>query len=564
MGASVNQQKIVVVGGVALGAGVAAKARRMSEEAEIVLIERGPYVSFANCGLPYYLGGVIEDRDALLLHTPASLKARFNIDVRVLQEVVKIDRQRKIVTVLRIDTDEVYEESYDKLVLAMGARPIFPNLPGKDLKGIFNMRTVPDADEMKSWIDAGEVKNVAVIGAGFIGLEAVENLVHRGLNVTLIEKAPQVLPPFDEEMTMPVLAELEKMGVSVIIGDGISGFRGNTQVESVLLESGATVETEMVIMGLGVRPDTRLAQEAGLDTGIAGALRVNEFLQTSDPDIYSGGDLAEIPYLVDGQPRWIPLAAAANKQGRIIGHNLFHNDIQFRGAQGTAIVRLGEVTLAQTGFTEKAAKQVGQPYFVSYNTAGHHASYYPGAQDITIKLLTHPDTGKVLGAQIVGRSGVDKRIDVIATSIYAGFTVSDLASLDLAYAPPFSSAKDPVIMAGMAAEDIWHKEVAIVHHPAEVEASDVQVLDVRNDDEVAEGVLPNAIHIPLDHLRARASSLDKSAHYVVYCRSGHRSYFACKQLQGLGFEHVYNLSGGYFVQSLKAEAGKELEPSAAK
>lgn len=563
LGNPASKQRIVVVGGVALGAGVAAKARRMSEEAEIILIERGPYVSFANCGLPYYLGGVIEDRDELLLHTPESLKARFNIDVRVLQEVVKVDRENKKVSILRFDTDEVYEESYDKLVLAMGAKPISPNLPGKDLKGIFNMRTVPDVDEMKDWIDAGRVKDVAVIGAGFIGLEAVENLVHRGLRVTLIEKAPQVLPPFDIEMTAPVLDELKQMGVRTIIGDGIAGFSGDGKVASVQLESGESVPTEMVIMGLGVRPDTRLAQDAGLETGIAGALRVNEYLQTSDPDIYSGGDLAEISYLVDGEKRWIPLAAAANKQGRAIGHNLFGNTVSFRGAQGTAIVRIGAVTLAQTGFTEKAAKQAGQPFYVSYNTAGHHAGYYPGAVDMTIKLLADPTTGKVLGAQIVGGEGVDKRIDVVATAIYAGLKVADLASLDLAYAPPFSSAKDPIVMAGMASENIQLHEIQVVRTPEEVGAPNVQVLDVRDADEVAEGMLPDAIHIPLDSLRGESAKLDKTKHYVVYCRSGHRSYFACKMLQGLGFQHVYNLTGGYVVQSLQAAVQQNLEPQLA-
>ncbi|QQE78079.1 FAD-dependent oxidoreductase [Alicyclobacillus sp. SO9] len=559
MNPSEAAKKVVVVGGVALGAGVAAKSRRMSEQAEIVLIERGPYVSFANCGLPYYLGGVIKDRSKLLLHTPESLKSRFDIDVRVKQEVTKIDRDKKVVTVRLVDTGEEYEESYDKLVLAMGARPIFPNLPGKELDGIFNMRTVPDVDRMKTWIEAGSVKDVAVIGAGFIGLEAVENLVHLGLNVTLVEKAPQVLPPFDAEITTPVLKELNRMGVNVIVGDGIASFSGVDRVSGLTLESGKDIKADMVIMGLGVRPDTSIAQEAGLETGFAGALRVNEYLQTSDADIYSGGDLAELPYLVNGEKRWIPLAGAANKQGRIIGKNLFGAKEKFRGAQGTSIVRVGKVTLGLTGFTEKSAKQAGQPYFVSYNTVGHHAGYYPGAEDLTIKLVVDPEDGRLLGAQVVGGTGVDKRIDVLATAIYGNMTVEDLASLDLAYAPPFSSAKDPVIMAGMAAENRQRGEIQTVARVSDVQAENVRVLDVRNANELDGGMIENAVNIPLDQLRDHAEKLDKAAHWVVYCRSGHRSYFATKMLQGLGFQNVYNLTGGYVVQELQ-ESTKTQQP----
>ncbi len=553
MGPQSTTNKILIIGGVALGAGVAAKVRRMSEQAEIVMIEKGPYVSFANCGLPYYLGGVIKDRNRLLLHTPKSLKDRFNIDVRTRHEALSIDRQKKTVTILDIETNKEYEESYDKLVLAMGAKPISPNIPGKDLNGIFHVRSVPDVDEIKEWIENARVNHVGVIGGGFIGIEVVENLVALGIRVTLIEKAPQILPPFDKEMTSPVLHELERLGVRVLLNDGIVEFTGEDKVKAVKLESGETVKADMFVMNLGVRPDNGIAKAAGLSLGVAGALQVNESLQTSDPDIYGGGDLAEIRHRVDGKKRWIALAGAPNKQGRVIAENLFGKNISFTLVQGTSIVRFGKVVIAMTGLSEKELKKTDIEFFVSYNTAGHHAGYYPGAEDMTIKLMVEKSSGKLLGAEIVGGEGVDKRIDVLASSIAANMTVEDLTNLDLAYAPPFSSAKDPVIMAGMAADNIYSGRVKAVYHKDELGSKNVRLLDVRRDDEVEKGMLPGALHIPLDELRDRAKELNPDMHWVVYCRSGQRSYFATCILKGLEFEHVYNLNGGYIVQQLKEE-----------
>ncbi len=546
-------KKIVIVGGVALGAGAAAKARRMDENAEIIMIERGPYVSFANCGLPYYLGDEITDRDALLLNTPESLKSRFNIDVRVLEEAVELDRAKKLLTVRKVDSGEQYQLPYDKLVLAMGAKPIIPPLPGIGLSGVFSLRTVPDVDQIKAWVSSQNAKRAVVIGAGFIGLETVENLASIGVEVTLVEKAPQVLPPFDPEMTALALRELDKMGAEVILGDGIASFEGVNRATTVTLESGRKLEADMFLLGIGVRPENGLAKQAGLELGTAGALQVNEYLQTSDPDIYSGGDMAEIVHLVDGQRRWIPLAGPANKQGRVIGVNVCGGQEKFLGAQGTSIVRVGKATLATTGFAEKTARALGLNFFTSYNTAGHHAGYYPGAKDMTIKLMVENPSGRLLGAEVAGREGVDKRVDVLATAIAAHMTVSDIAALDLAYAPPFSAAKDPVIMAAMAAENVQHGVIDVVHSIDDLPAEDVNVLDVRRDDEVIEGMLPGAINIPLDELRDRVGELDASKHWIVYCRSGQRSYFATQLLKRVGFPHVYNLSGGYIVQEMKQE-----------
>ena len=545
-----GRNKIVIVGGVAVGAGAAAKIRRMDESADIIVIERGPHVSFANCGLPYYLGDVISRREALLLHTPASLHARFQIDVRTRQEVVGIDRKNKEVMIDNLEEGTSYRESYDKLVLAMGAQPVMPRLPGIQLPGIFQLRTVPDVDAMKAWISSNRVKHVAVIGAGFIGIETVENLTTLGLSVTLIEKAPQVLPPFDEEMTAHVRQELTRLHVNTALGDGISEFRGVGRATEVVLESGRVIKADMFILGLGVRPNSTLAQEAGLELGMAGAVKVNEYLQTSDPDIYAAGDVAEVSHRVNGRQRFIPLAGAANKQARIIGENICGARVKFEGTLGTAIVKLGETTLAMTGLTEKAAKADGISYVVSYNTAGHHAGYYPGATDLTVKLLVEPLTELVLGAQISGKLGVDKRIDVFATAIASRLSLDEMTGLDLAYAPSFSSAKDPVIMAAMVAQHVVRGEVCTVRTMDDIRRLNALILDVRTEGEAVKRALPGAVNIPLDQLRERAHELDKNITWVVYCRSGQRSYYAYQILSGLGFNSVYNLEGGMIVQEM--------------
>lgn len=547
--------KVVIVGGVAVGAGVAAKVRRMDERSEIVVFERGPHVSFANCGLPYYVGGVISAREKLLLHTPKSLHQRFNITVNTLHEVVAINRDRKVVTVANLEDGTAYEESYDKLVLAVGAKPILPNLPGINLPGIFELRTVPDADAIKNWIATHDVKRAVVVGAGFIGIEIVENLLELGLKVTLVEKARQVLPPFDAEMTAAIQTELQARGVETILGDGIASFHGDDRASTVVLESGRSVDGELFLVGIGVRPDNLLAKSAGLVLGVAGTVRVNEYLQTSDPDIFAAGDVADVRHLVDGQARYLPLAGAANKQARVIGQNICGGHVPFEGALGTAIVKFGNIALAMTGLSEKVATTEAVPFLVSYNTAGHHAGYYPGATDLTIKLLADPDTGRLLGAQIAGEEGVDKRIDVIATAISGNMTVADLATLDLAYAPPFSSAKDAVVMAAMAAEHLVGGDVQAVRSLADVQRLQARLLDVRTPSEYRQGSLPDALNIPLDELRDRIGELDPQVPWVVYCRSGQRSYFAYQLLKGHGFQDVYNLTGGWIVQLMMALAG---------
>lgn len=544
------RRKVVIVGGVAVGAGVAAKVRRMDEAAEIVLFERGPHVSFANCGLPYYVGGVIETSGSLLLHTPESLKARFNIIVKTHHEVLAIDRKQKTVRVGNLSDGTTFDQSYDKLVLAVGAKPIMPPLPGIALPGIFELRTVPDADRIKSWIRELGVRRAVVVGAGFIGLETVENLLHLGIEVTLVEKANQVLPPFDQEMTSLIRRQLDALGVQTILGDGIVSFQGQTRARDVLLESGRTVPGDVFLLGIGVRPDFHLAKEAGLTLGVAGAVHVNEYLQTSDPDIYAAGDVAEMTHLVDHQVHFIPLAGAANKQARVIGENVCGSKETFVGALGTAIVRVGDTVIAMTGLTEKMARSSNVEYAVSYSTSGHHAGYYPGAKDMTIKLVVDPIRHRVLGAQITGQDGVDKRIDVIATAITGGLTVEEMTTLDLAYAPPFSSAKDPVIMAAMTAEHIVKGDVQGSVSLEQMRDRGAVFLDVRTAAEVMEGALPGAVHIPLDELRDRIGELDLTRPLAVYCRSGQRSYFAGQTLRGAGAKEVYNLSGGWIVQEM--------------
>ncbi len=552
--------KFVIIGGVAVGAGAAARARRLDENAEIVLIERGEHVSFANCGLPYYVGGDIKDRKKLLLHTPQSLYDRFRIDVRTRQELRAIDREHKRITIHDLDRDELYEESYDKLVLAQGATPVRPPIPGIDLKHVYQLRSVPDADALFERVKADEVKRAVVIGAGFIGLEMVEAFIERNIQVTLIEKADQILPPMDPEMTILATRALREAGADVILGDGIKEFRGENQAQSVLLESGKQIEGDLFLMGLGVRPDVSIALDAGLVRGATGALAVNEHLQTNDLDIYAAGDLAETTHLVTGATVWIPLAGPANKQARVIATHATGGDARFSGVLGTSIVRFQHHVLSVTGLTEKTARRANVNYQVSYTLSGDHASYYPGAKDMLIKLLFASDTGRVLGAQIIGQQGVDKRIDVLATAIQAGMTVQDLTELDLAYAPPFSSAKDPVIIAGMAAQNILDGDIKTVQGTAfDMFAPGVQIVDVREPHEVEQGAVPGAVNIPLNTVRDKVKDLDTSRPVVVYCRGGQRSYNAVRILQANGFDKVYNWSGGYFLWDLLSEYRNSIE-----
>jgi NADPH-dependent 2,4-dienoyl-CoA reductase/sulfur reductase-like enzyme/rhodanese-related sulfurtransferase len=538
--------KIVIVGGVAGGASAAARARRLSEEAEIVLVERGPDVSFANCGLPYYIGETISERDRLLVVTPARLKGRFKLDVRVRSSVEAIDRKKKTVHIRDLVSGREYEESYDKLILAPGAAPLRPPIPGIDLPGIFTLRNLQDMDRIKAAVDGG-VQQAVVVGAGFIGLELVENLVRRGVATTVVELQDQVLPPLDREMTTPLAEALRTHGVSLLLGESAEGFERTSQGMVVRLKSGRSLPAQLVALGIGVRPENKLAVDAGLEVGPRGGIRVNDHLQTSDPDIYAVGDAIEVKDFVLGSPTQVPLAGPANRQGRIAADHIFGRPSRYRGTQGTAIVGLFGRTAAMTGASEKVLKRSGVPYRMVYVHPTDHAGYYPGAQQMTLKLLFDPESGKVLGAQGVGGAGVDKRIDVLAVAIQAGMTVYDLEEMELAYAPQFGSAKDPINMAGFVAAGLLrgdHPQIdvgSLLSLPAEQRPF---LLDVRTPKEFTAGHLPEAVNIPLDDLRARLAELPKDREIAVYCQVGLRGYLATRILNQAGFA-ARNISGGY-------------------
>ncbi len=541
--------KIVVIGGVAGGASAAAKARRSNEEAEIVMFERGSFVSFANCGLPYYVGETITDRDELLLQTPESFWNRFRVHVKVGHEVLSIDRAKKIVKVKNLKTHTVFSEPYHKLILAPGAGAIVPSLPGIEANNIFTVKTVPDSDAIKSFISTHAPKHALVVGGGFIGLETAEALVNLKLDVTVVEMADQILLPFDSDMAMLVSAHLREKGIQLIEGDGIRAFHNRNEVAyEAELQSGQRVPVDLVILSIGVRPELKLAGDAGLKIGDAGGIVVNDRQQTSDPDIFAAGDAVETIHLVTGQPTRIPLAGPANKQGRVAGANAAGGDMHFPGALGTAIVETMGIIAAKTGLSEKEAKAHGYDYFVSVTHPFDHAGYYPGAEQLHIKLTVEQKTGKLLGAQIVGEQGVDKRIDVLATALTAGLSVKDLEHLDLAYAPQFNSAKGPVIMAGFVAANALRGEVRTItsrelQHKLTTNP-ELQLLDVRSPSEFDEQHLPNARLIPIDNLREHLNELDPQKETVVYCRVGLRGYLACRILLQHGFQNVFNLTGG--------------------
>lgn len=538
--------KLIIVGGVAGGASAATRARRLSEAAEIVLFERGPDVSFANCGLPYYIGGVIEERDRLLVASPESLRTTFRIDVRLQSNVEAIDRVKKTVLVRDLVTNRSYEESYDKLILAPGAAPLRPPLPGIDLPGIHTLRHMQDMDRIRAAVDQG-VKQAIVIGAGFIGLELVENLVHRGVKVALVELQDQILPPLDKEMTTPLMDALKQHGVAVHLGQSAESFTSSGQGIQVQLKSGQTLAAPLVILGVGVRPENQLAAAAGLEVGPRGGIRVNAQMQTSDPDVYAVGDAIESRDFITGDPAQLALAGPANRQGRLAAeHALLGRPVAFRGFQGTSIVGCFQITAAMTGASEKSLRRASRPFHAIYVHPSHHAGYYPGAEAMTIKLLFEPKTGKIWGAQIVGRHGVDKRIDVLAIAIQAGMTVFDLEQAELAYAPQYGSAKDPINMAGFVAAGLLrgdHPQITAADLLALPEGQRPLVLDVRTADEFAEDHLPGAKHIPVDGLRSHLGELPKDRSIVTYCRVGQRGYLAARVLLQHGFQ-VRNLSGG--------------------
>ncbi len=543
--------KVVIVGGVAGGASAAARLRRLDESAEIVLLERGPFISFANCGLPYYVGDTITQESALTLQTPESFHARFHIDVRVHCEVKAIDRGARQVTV---QTPEgIITESYDKLILSPGASPIRPKMDGIEDERVFTLRDIPDAVRLKEYIAREKASSAVVVGGGYIGIEMAENLAEAGCKVTVVELADHILAPFDYDVAAELHLHLRKKGVDLILGTGVKALHPSKDSIGVELQNGEQVDTHLIFLSVGVRPESALAQSCGLEVTQRGLIVTDEHMRTSDPDIYATGDAVQVRDFVTGQLGFVPLAGPANKQGRIAADHICGMDSQYTGTQGTSILKCFDMVAACTGINERTAMAQGIDYQASFTYSASHATYYPGAQNMSIKLVFHRESGKVLGAQIVGFDGVDKRIDVLATAIRAGMTVEDLTHLELAYAPPFSSAKDPVNMAGYAAQNIRKGLVKLIHWH-EIDALDpgqIVWLDVRTPQEVVstELILPSAIHIPLDELRERMNEIPTGKPVYINCRSGLRSYLACRILAQKGFD-CYNLSGGHRLWSI--------------
>ena len=537
--------KIVVIGGVAGGASAAARARRLNEQANIVVLERGQHVSFANCGLPYHIGGDIKEREQLLLQTPESLKASLNLDVRTGHEVFSIERVAKKVRIRERASHREYEEAYDKLVLCPGANPIRPNLPGIDHPAVYVLRNIEDMDLIKGVIDRGMAKNAVVIGAGYIGVEMAENLRMRGLEVDLVEMVDQVMPPLDPEMARELQIHMEGHGVRMHLGTAAAAFQNRAGRVAVELKNTEVVTADLAILSVGVRPETTLAKAAGLELGPRGGIRTDTHMQTSDPDIYAAGDAVEVVDTVTGEPALIPLAGPANRQARVAAENICGRKTVYTSTQGTAIVKVFDMTGGGTGASEKTLKKLNKPYRKVYLHPSGHAGYYPGTAPMHVKLLFEPENGKILGAQVVGFDGVDKRIDVFATALRAGLTVNDLENLELAYAPPFGSAKDPVNMAGFIAANLLKGDVAFWYaedYPQKTEGG--VIVDVRGRSEYEVWHIPGAINIPLHALRKRAGELPKDRPVLLYCRVGFRSYLAYRILKQLGFDKAATLAGG--------------------
>ncbi|MCL1792286.1 MAG: CoA-disulfide reductase [Oscillospiraceae bacterium] len=539
--------KILIIGGVAGGATAAARLRRLDEHAEIIMFERGEYISFANCGLPYYISGTIDDREDLLLQTPESFRGRYNVDVRVQSEVLVIDREAKTVTVKNNRTGETYIERYDKLILSPGGMPIKPPIEGIESGRVFTLRNVNDTDRIKDYITKNRPENAAVIGGGFIGIEMAENLKDAGLNVSIVELSSQVIAPLDIDMACDVHNHLRKKGVSLYLNNGVQKITEKNGGLILELQNGV-LETDMLILAIGVKPESKLAKDAGLTINERGGIVVDKRMRTSDENIYAVGDAVEVIDFVTGQAVMIPLAGPANKQARIAADNICGiPSSEYAGTQGSAVIKVFDMTVAFTGINEKTAKRLGMNYDKVFLWLPGHAGYYPGSLPMSMKMIFEKENGKILGSQIVGFDGVDKRCDVLAVAIRAKITAYDLTQLELCYAPPYSSAKDPVNMAGYAIENIltgkvknfhWHDVGALPRNGS------VILLDVRNPQEAAQGRIDGFINIPLDSLRERIGELDKSKPVYVHCHSGMRSYIAARILTQNGFD-VYNLSGGY-------------------
>ncbi len=538
-------RRVVIVGGVAGGATCAARLRRLDEDAAIVVIDRGYYVSFANCGLPYFVGNVIREESKLLLASPELFRERFNIEVRIRNEVVAIDRQSQEVTVRDADSEREYREPYDALVLSPGASPIRPPLPGIDLPGIFTLRTLPDSEDIREWIETRNPRRAVIAGGGFIGLEMAENLVHRGMHVTIVELADQLMPPLDPEMAEYVRRRVAAHVSHVQLGDGVAGFEQAADGSlTVRTEAGAAFRADLVVLAIGVRPESGLARAAGLEIGARGGIRVDSGMRTSDPHIWAVGDAVEVKNRVTEQWELIPLAGPANRQGRIAADVIRGRDSHFSGVQATAVCGFFGMTAALTGATEKALREAEiEDFQAVYLHPAHHAGYYPGAKTIHLKLLFRTSDGLLLGAQAVGEEGVERRIDVMAMAIQMGATVFDIEEAELCYAPQYGAAKDPVNVAGMAAANVIRGDVELASWP-ELESTEAFVLDVREVEEFRDGSIDGAVNIPLSKLRIRRNELPRDREIWVYCRAGHRSYYACRFLAQNGFR-VRNLSGGY-------------------
>lgn len=555
--------KYVVIGGVAGGATVAARLRRMDEEAEILLFERGKYVSYANCGLPYYIGDTIKQRDKLFVQTVKGFTDRFHIDIRTEQEVIAIHPNQKQLEVKNLKTHQTYTVNYDKLVLSPGAEPLRPRIEGVESQKIFTLRNVPDTDQIKQYVDTYHPQHAIVVGGGFIGLEMAENLHELGIHVAVVEMADQVMAPLDYSMAAIVHQHLISNQIELYLKDGVSRFEETEKKVRVHLQSGKQIDTDLILLSIGVRPETKLAKEAGLPLGSLGGIAVNEYMQTSNLDIYALGDAVEVRHRVTGKPALIPLAGPANKQGRIVADNIvFGNKKTYEGTLGTSVAKVFDLTVATAGANAKLLKREGIPYLSSYTHSVSHAGYYPGAVPLSLKILFTPDTGRLLGAQIVGFGGVDKRIEMLAQVIQREGTVYDLAAWEHAYAPPYSAAKDPVNMAGFVAENILTGKVKTLHWREIASLSpDTVCLDVRTRDEYELGSLPGFINIPVDELRDRLGELPKGKPIVVTCAVGLRGYLAYRILTQNGFTEVRNLSGGYKTWNMAAASLPQNTPS---
>ncbi|MBN1973011.1 MAG: FAD-dependent oxidoreductase [Sedimentisphaerales bacterium] len=549
--------KLVIIGGVAGGASAAARARRLNESAQITMFERGEYISFANCGLPYHIGGKIAERSKLLIQTPEAMKSRFNIDVFVKTEVTGIDRQKKEVILRDLIHDREYCQPYDKIVLSPGAEPVRPNIPGVSSKNVFTLRSITDMDAIKQAVGKNPEGRVLIVGGGYIGLEMAEALRHRKIDVTLVELENQVFGPIDHEMASAVGMQLKMYGVDLKLGNSVTSIEEHNSQLRVHLSSGDAVSCSMVILAVGVRPDSKLAKEAGLSIGTRGGIIVDEHMRTSDPDIFAVGDAIEVEDFVGGFKSLVPLAGPANRQGRIAADNIMGIDSTYKKTQGTGICKVFDLAVGMTGLSEKTLKRLGKPYEKVYVHPASHATYYPGAGQITLKLIFDPENGKILGSQAIGTDGVDKRIDVLATAIRAGMTVRDLTELELAYAPPYGSAKDPINYAGFVAANILDGTAKICHVEDVLNPTEKQLLlDVRTPAEVEAGTIGGAVNIPVDQLRSRLNELPKDREILAFCQVGLRGYIACRILSQNGF-NCRNLSGGYKTYQATVFIGSE-------